>query len=79
VSAWNAIFAPKGTPEPAVAKLSDALVRALDDEGTRKKLLALGGVIPEGEGRKPAALQSLVESEVARWTPVLKGAAATAQ
>ena len=79
VSAWNAIFAPKGTPEPAVAKLSDALVKALDDEGTRKKLLALGAVIPEGEGRKPAALQSLVESEVARWTPVLKDAGAIAQ
>jgi tripartite-type tricarboxylate transporter receptor subunit TctC len=79
VSAWNAIFAPKGTPEAVVAKLSDALVKALGNEGTRKKLLALGAVIPEGEGRKPAALQSLVESEVARWTPVLKAAGASAQ
>jgi tripartite-type tricarboxylate transporter receptor subunit TctC len=79
VSAWNAIFAPKGTPDEAVAKLSDALVKALGDEGTRKKLLALGAVIPEGDARKPAALQSLVESEVARWTPVLKEAGATAQ
>lgn len=76
VSAWNAIFAPKGTPAPVVAKLVDALDKALDDENTRKRLLELGGVIPDKAGRKPEALQKLVESEVARWTPILKGSAA---
>jgi tripartite-type tricarboxylate transporter receptor subunit TctC len=77
VSAWNAVFAPKGVPQDVVAKLSDALVKALDDENTRKRLLELGGVIPSKEDRTPAALQKLVESEVARWTPVLKAAGAT--
>jgi tripartite-type tricarboxylate transporter receptor subunit TctC len=78
VSAWNAIFAPKSTPKEVVAKLNDALVKALDDENTRKRLLELGGVIPEKDGRSPEALQKLVESEVARWTPVLKAAGAVA-
>lgn len=78
VSAWNAIFAPKGTPADVAAKLNDALVKALDDEGTRKRLLELGSVIPDKAGRSPAALQKLVESEVARWTPVLKAAGVTA-
>lgn len=73
VSAWNAVFAPKGTPKEIVAKLTDALDKALDDAGTRKRLLDLGGVIPEKSGRGGAALQTLVVSEVARWTPVLKG------
>jgi tripartite-type tricarboxylate transporter receptor subunit TctC len=73
VSAWNAVFAPKGTPAPIVAKLSAALDKALDDENTRKRLLELGGVIPDKAGRTPAALQTLVESEVARWNPILKG------
>jgi tripartite-type tricarboxylate transporter receptor subunit TctC len=77
VSAWNAVFAPKGVPQEVVAKLSDALGKALDDETTRKRLLELGGVIPSKEDRSPAALQKLVESEVARWTPVLKAAGAT--
>lgn len=77
VSAWNAVFAPKGTPQEIVTKLNDALVKALDDENTRKRLLDLGGVIPSKEERTPAALQKLVESEVARWTPVLKGFGAT--
>lgn len=74
VSAWNAVFAPKGTPEEIVKKLNDALVKALDDENTKKRLLDLGGVIPSAAERTPDALQKLVESEVARWTPVLKGA-----
>lgn len=78
VSAWNAMFAPKNTPPAIAAKLNDALVRALDDEGTRKRLLDLGGVIPDRAGRSPEALQKLVESEVARWMPVLKGAASQA-
>lgn len=78
VSAWNAIFAPKGTPPEVVAKLNAALVAALDDENTRKRLLELGSVIPDKAGRTPAALQKLVESEVARWTPVLKAAGAVA-
>ncbi len=76
VSAWNAIFAPKGTPPEIVAKLNDALVKALDDATTRKRLLDLGGDIPDRAGRSPQALQKLVESELARWTPVLKAAAA---
>jgi len=79
VSAWNAVFAPKGTPKEIAAKLSDALDKALDDENTRKRLIELGGVVPSKADRSPEALQKLVESEVARWTPVLKEAGATAQ
>src|SRR5882762_10231101 len=34
--AWNALFAPKATPQPVLDKLTDALDKALDDEQTRK-------------------------------------------
>jgi tripartite-type tricarboxylate transporter receptor subunit TctC len=78
VSAWNALFAPKGTPKEVMAKLSNALVKALDDESTRSRLIELGSIIPDKPGRSPAALQALVEAEVARWTPILKEAGVTA-
>lgn len=74
VSAWNAVFGPKGLPADVRAKLIDALGKALADDGTRKRILELGGVIPNAAGQGPDALQKLVESEVARWTPVLKAA-----
>jgi tripartite-type tricarboxylate transporter receptor subunit TctC len=76
VSAWNALFAPKGTPKEIVAKLNDTLSKALDDPATRKRLLDLGSVLPEGKDRTPEALAELVKSEVARWTPILKAAGA---
>jgi tripartite-type tricarboxylate transporter receptor subunit TctC len=72
--AWNAIFAPKGTPAPIIAKLNAAAAKALDDEGVRKRLLDLGSVIPPPAERSPEALAGLVKSEIAKWTPVLKPA-----
>jgi tripartite-type tricarboxylate transporter receptor subunit TctC len=79
VSAWNALFAPKETPKEIVAKLNETLVKALDDDATRKRLLDLGSVIPDKAGRSPQALAELVKSEVTRWGPILKATGATAQ
>ncbi|TDR93434.1 tripartite tricarboxylate transporter substrate binding protein BugD [Enterovirga rhinocerotis] len=78
VSAWNAIFAPKDTSPEVVKALAGALDKALDDDNVKKRLHELGGTIPDKQGRTPEALQKLVESEVARWTPILKAAGAVA-
>ena len=72
--AWNAIFAPKGTPPEVLAKLNAAAVKALDDENVRKRLLDLGSVVPATAERTPASLAALVKSEIAKWTPVVKPA-----
>jgi tripartite-type tricarboxylate transporter receptor subunit TctC len=77
VSAWNALFAPKGTPAAIIAELNAALGRALNDADTRKRLLDLGSEIPNGDERTPAALARLVKSEIAKWSPITKSAAAT--
>ena len=71
VSAWNAIFAPKGTPPEIVKKLSDALTKALADENTRKRLLDLGADLSDKAAQTPEGLAKLVDSEVARWKKVL--------
>jgi tripartite-type tricarboxylate transporter receptor subunit TctC len=77
-SAWNAMVAPKGTPAPIVAKLVAALDKALDDPAVKKRYAELGSTAPKPEDRGPAGLQKLVESEMARITPVLKEALASA-
>ncbi len=74
VSAWNAMFAPKGTPKPIIDKLNAAAVKALDDDNVRKRLLELGSVIPDKAGRTSEALASLVTKEIDRWTPIIKSA-----
>jgi tripartite-type tricarboxylate transporter receptor subunit TctC len=74
-SAWNALFAPKATPQPIVDKLSAALDKALSDETTRKRLLELGSDIPDGPRRGPQALAALVKSEIDKWTPIIKASA----
>jgi tripartite-type tricarboxylate transporter receptor subunit TctC len=72
--AWNALFAPKGTPKPIVDMLAAALDKALDDPNVRKRLLELGSELPGKDGRGPQALAALVKNEIARWTPVIKAA-----
>jgi tripartite-type tricarboxylate transporter receptor subunit TctC len=72
VTSWNGLFAPKNLTREIQAQLNDALVKALDDEATRKRLLDIGSEIPSRADRTPQALQELVEREVARWSSVLK-------
>ena len=75
-SAWNAMVAPKGLPKDIQDKLVDALGKAMDDPTVIKRYEALGSTAPKGADRGPEGLQKLVESEVARITPVIKAAAA---
>lgn len=75
-SAWNAMVAPKGTPKAIVDKLVDALNKALDDPKVKSRYSELGSTAPEAADRGPAGLQKLVDSEMARITPVLKAAMA---
>jgi tripartite-type tricarboxylate transporter receptor subunit TctC len=72
VSAWNALFAPAGTPKPVIDKLNHALGQALDDPATHRRLVDLGGIPPEGEARSPAALAELVGNEVVKWSAIIK-------
>jgi putative tricarboxylic transport membrane protein len=41
---------------------------------TRKRLFVLGCDIPEKPKRGPQPLLALVKSEIARWTPIIRGA-----
>src|SRR5437763_8466636 len=76
-SAWNGMVAPQGTPKDIVAKLADALSNALDDPAVQARYVELGSSAPKAADRGPSGLQKLVESEVARITPVIKAAGVT--
>ena len=78
-NAWNAMVAPKGLPGPVRDKLVAALNKALDDPAIQKRYADLGSTAPQGADQGPAALQKLVETDMARLTPILKAAGAVAQ
>ena len=52
-SAWNALFAPKGTPKAIVDKLNAAAAKALDDEKVIARMKELGNDVPKPEQRTP--------------------------
>jgi tripartite-type tricarboxylate transporter receptor subunit TctC len=79
MSIWAGMFAPRNTPQPIVAKISDALNLALDDASVRKRIGDLGGSIPDKRERNPGAFDAYVKAEVARWAPILKATSRPAQ
>lgn len=71
---WNAVFAPRGTPAPVVAKLDGALRAALADPAIRQRIEALGSIPAAPDQQGPEALARLVRSEVDRWSTVVRAA-----
>ncbi|CEJ15745.1 Tripartite tricarboxylate transporter family receptor [bacterium YEK0313] len=78
VVVWNAMLAPKGTPEPVVNRLNEALRAALADPNVKSRLAELGADLPTDVQATPAGLRAFLEAEIARWTPVIKAAGVTA-
>jgi tripartite-type tricarboxylate transporter receptor subunit TctC len=78
-SLWQAIFAPKGTPQEIVAKLNGATVKALADPQIHSRLAKLGHVIVSREQQTPQALAAYQKSEIAKWWPIIKAAGIKAE
>ena len=77
--AWTALFMPKGTPAPIIARINGAVHRALEDPATAKRLAELGADIPPPEERSPQALGQLVASEVDKWVPLIRSSGMVVQ
>ena len=74
ISVWHAIWAPKGTPQPIVAKLNAAVIAALADANVRQQLAALGQEIRPRDQQTPEALADFQRSEIQKWWPIIKAA-----
>lgn len=74
VSAWHAMWAPKGLPREATSKLVPALQAALKDAKVIERLASLGTEpVPEAQAT-PDALKAHLAAEVPRWGAVIKAA-----
>lgn len=74
VSAWHALWAPKGLPKDVTEKLVAALKVALKDPKVVERFAGLG-TEPVAESQvSPEALKTYLEAEVKRWDAVIKAA-----
>jgi tripartite-type tricarboxylate transporter receptor subunit TctC len=73
LSAWHAIWAPKGTPEPIRQRLSAALQKALADPRVIERFAALGTAPVPASLATPAALDTKFQAEIKRWNTLLAG------
>ena len=69
VGAWDAIFAPAGTPAPIIARLNAAIRQALDEPEVAESLLRHGAQAVSGT---PDELARHVASETAKWAKVVR-------
>ncbi|HEY4142787.1 MAG TPA: tripartite tricarboxylate transporter substrate-binding protein, partial [Pseudolabrys sp.] len=71
---WHGLFAPKGTSKPILDTLNAALVTALANPATRKRMEELGQEVLSRKEQTPEALAQLLKSDIATWWPVIKDA-----
>ncbi len=71
VTAWNAIYAPRGTPKEIVDRLNAEVTKVLAQPETRQRLMQLGF---EPAGGSPEALAAYEKQERAKWGPLIKAA-----
>ncbi|KRE13283.1 hypothetical protein ASE66_22885 [Bosea sp. Root483D1] len=68
---WNAIFAPKGTPQPVIDRLNEALRTALASERLHGRFKELSSVLPSSEEMSPEFVAKMVPVEIERYKVLL--------
>lgn len=71
---WVAMFAPSGTPQPIVTKLSELISEATSSADVQAKFKSLGvELLPGG----PSKLAALLKEDIERWRPIVQASGAT--
>jgi tripartite-type tricarboxylate transporter receptor subunit TctC len=74
LTAWNAFFGPRGTPQPIVMRINAEVRRILAEPETRQRMMALGF---EVAGSTPQELAERVRVEREKWSRIIRAARIT--
>jgi len=72
IRAWNALFAPKGIPTPALQRLNNALRAAVADANLRRQMQEVGVDLPAPDDLRPEAVSELIAAGLRHDVPALK-------
>ncbi|MES2187097.1 MAG: tripartite tricarboxylate transporter substrate binding protein [Pseudomonadota bacterium] len=64
-NAWNALFAPAGTPQPVIDKLFAGVLQALNSPEVKESFAKI--LITPAPSKSPAEFDAFIRSETARW------------
>ena len=66
---WFGMWAPAGTPKPIVAKLNEAVARALKNAEVQERLRDNG---MDAAHNTPEEFSRFIAADIAKWTKVVK-------
>lgn len=72
VRAWNALFAPKGTPPDILKRLDHALRFAVADKALQAQMAAVGVELPQPESMRAADVSELIATGIKQDVPALR-------
>ena len=73
-SGWFGLFGPRGLPKEVLARLNDAVVKALADPKVRERFTDLGLDVASREQQSPEGLAAFHKAEIEKWWPIIKAA-----
>jgi tripartite-type tricarboxylate transporter receptor subunit TctC len=66
---WNGFFAPKGTPEPVIARLNQEIAAAASHADLRKRMTDVGA---EPSGSSQAEMRDMLREQIAKIRPMVE-------
>jgi tripartite-type tricarboxylate transporter receptor subunit TctC len=69
---WNALYAPKGTPDAVIKKLNDAMAAAMNTPAVHDRLQGLGATIVSKDRSTSAYLGKFTVDEIKKWEVPIK-------
>jgi tripartite-type tricarboxylate transporter receptor subunit TctC len=77
VTAWQAVFLPRDTPEAIAQRLSQAISDTLDTPSVRNRFTSIGEEVTLPGRRGPEYLAKFVVEEIKRWSEPIRSSGAT--
>ena len=74
VSVWHGLYVPKGTSQDIVKKLSEALKKALANQGVIDQMAKLGTAPVKAEDATPEAHRAHLDEQLKTWAKVIADA-----